>query len=301
MTHLSHNDLILLSNTAISAAIEAGQIIATHSKTGVSIQKKTGGENLASQVVTEVDLLCQEAILKTLLPTCTLFDLAVLTEESDDDKQRLEKDFFWSIDPLDGTLPFIESTPGYAVSIALVSNSGIPLIGVIYDPVRQTLYQAIKGSGAFRNKQPWLLKPSFLPPSSVPEKQLLTIVSDRSFVQQNNYTQIMQKLKSIAAQSGFAEIKTIQHGGAAMNACWVLEHSPGCYFKFPKPQDGGGSLWDYAATTCLFKEMGAIVSDIYGQPLELNRSDSTFMNHQGVLYATDEKIAASIRNIFNSL
>ena len=296
MTQLSHNDLVLLSNTAISAASQAGQIIIEHSKSAVSIQEKTGGESLASQVVTEVDLLCQEVILKTLLPTCTLFDIAVLTEESDDDKQRLEKDFFWSIDPLDGTLPFIESTPGYAVSIALVSHSGTPLIGVIYDPLRQTLYHAIKDSGAFRNNKPWRL-----PLSSVPEKQALTIVSDRSFVQQNNYIQIMEKIKAVAAKSGFDGIKTIQHGGAAMNACWVLENSPGCYFKFPKPHNGGGSLWDYAATTCLFNEMGAIVSDIYGKPLELNRSDSTFMNHQGILYATDPNIAENIRNIYNSL
>jgi len=208
----------------------------------------------------------------------------------------VEKDFFGSIDPLDGTLTFIESTPGYAVSIALVSHSGTPLIDVIYDPLRQTLYHAIKDSGAFRNNQPCPL-----PPASVPAKHLLTMVSDRSFVQQNNYTQIMEQLKVFAAKSGFDGIKTIQHGGAAMNACWVLENSPACYFKFPKPHNGGGSLWDYAATSCLFNEIGAIVSDIEGKSLELNRDDSTFMNHKGILYATDQNIAEGIKNIYKSL
>lgn len=35
-------------------------------------------------------------------------------------------------------------------------------------------------------------------------------------------------------------LKIIQQGGAAMNACWVLEQEPACYFKFPKPEAGGG-------------------------------------------------------------
>jgi len=296
MTVLSHNNLVMLANTAISAAIQAGQVIAEHSKLEVAIQKKTGGESLASQVVTEVDLLCQKDILKILLPSCKEFNIALLTEESDDDKSRLEKDFFWSIDPLDGTLDFIESTPGYAVSIALVSRSGMPLIGVVYDPVEQTLYHAIKDSGAFRNHKPW-----FLVPSSVPEKQFLTIASDRSFAQNDDYIQLMEKLKTMATESGFASLKTIQHGGAAMNACWVLENSPACYFKFPKPQNGGGSLWDYAATACLFNEIAAVVSDIHGQPLDLNRSDSTFMNHHGILYATNQDIAQSIRSLYDNL
>lgn len=74
-----------------------------------------------------------------------------MTEESPDNRERLKKDFFWCIDPLDGTLPFIESTSGYAVSIALVAHDGTPYIGVIYDPVEQVLYHAVKGCGVLRN------------------------------------------------------------------------------------------------------------------------------------------------------
>ena len=60
---------------------------------------------------------------------------------------------------------------------------------------------------------------------------------------------------------------------------------------------GGGSLWDYAATACLFGEAGAVVSDVHGDPLDLNRSDSTFMNHRGAVYATDLDLAERIREI----
>ncbi|MCK5666565.1 MAG: hypothetical protein KAI17_23905 [Thiotrichaceae bacterium] len=292
---LSRNDVFLLSDAAICAAYKAGEIVAQHSQLELAVQHKKAGQSLASQVLTEVDLLCQDIILKTLLSSCKKFDIALLSEESNDDKTRLEKEYFWSIDPLDGTLPFIESTSGYAVSIALVSRSGTALIGVIYDPAEQTLYHAIKDSGVFRNKQAWSLQQE-----SGAKKQALTIVSDRSFVELNNYTKIMQEFETIAYELGFSGgVKTIQHGGAAMNACWVLEKAPACYFKFPKPEDGGGSLWDFAATTCLFLEIGAIASDIYGNPLDLNRSDSTFMNHRGVLFSSDGDLAERVMDIYS--
>lgn len=86
-----------------------------------------------------------------------------------------------------------------------------------------------------------------------------------------------------------------------MNACWVLEKSPACYFKFPKPEDGGGCLWDYAATACLFNESGAVVSDIQGQSLDLNRPDSSFMNHRGVLYASTPAMAKEIMYLFQEI
>ncbi|MEE9337306.1 MAG: inositol monophosphatase family protein, partial [Methylococcaceae bacterium] len=119
---LSSTNLFLLSQCAISAAYQAGQIISSFSGQSVTVNKKQGGDTLASQVVTEVDHLSQEIILQTLLPTCDIFDLALLSEEIPDNRERLEKDFFWCIDPLDGTLPFIQSTPGYSVSIALVAH-----------------------------------------------------------------------------------------------------------------------------------------------------------------------------------
>ncbi len=293
---LSASDLMQLCQHAISASRQAGQIISKYIHRPISATTKKGGSSPASQVVTEVDLLSQNIILKTLTPTCTTFDLALLTEESPDDLKRLEKDFFWCIDPLDGTLPFIESTPGYAVSIALVSRNGIPHIGVIYDPVEQTLYHAVKEVGAFRNGKPWALKTS----SPSPE-QSLTLFADRSFEQHRLFATMLTELENIALKIGYGGLRTILHGGAVMNACWVLENAPACYFKFPKPIKGGGSLWDFAASTCLFNEIGAVVSDIYGDPLGLNRPNSTFMNHRGVLFGSDQETARRIMNLYAKL
>ena len=290
---LSTDDLFLLSQCAISAAYQAGRVIAQYAQRDVAVKTKNGGASWAAQVVTEVDHLSQEVILQVLLPTCNMFDVALLSEESPDDKARLTKDFFWCVDPLDGTLPFIESVPGYSVSIALVSRQGEPIIGVIFDPVAQTLYYAIKDGGAWRNGQ--ILK---TPAISSPTNQTLTFITDKSFARDPFYQETLIELGRIAIQLGYADATMRLQGGAAMNACQVLENPSACYVKFPKPQQGGGSVWDYAATSCLFKEAGGTVSDIHGNPLNLNPIGSTFMNHCGVLYCSTRSIADQMIELY---
>ena len=281
-------DLEALTREASQAALEAGEIIRSHQNRDVDVVHKEGGDTYASQVVTEVDRKAQDAILQVLGPTCEELDLAVLTEESEDDHGRLEKDFFWCIDPMDGTLPFIRREPGYSVSIGLVAKDGSPRIGVVYDPVHDVLWQATKGEGILRNGEPWTLDVS---------SEELTFTYDRSFADHPERDRVLQELEDYAHSIGLKKLVATQFGGAVINACHALENGPGCHFKFAKPQEGGGSLWDYASTACLFEEAGAVVSDVHGQPLDLNRSDSTFMNHRGAVYATDENLAQRIREI----
>lgn len=293
---LSDNDLYLLGQCAISAACQAGHLIAGYSQRAVAVNTKNAGSSLAAQVVTEVDHLSQEIILQTLHPACEIYDLAVLSEEAPDDQLRLHKDFFWSIDPLDGTLPFIESVPGYSVSIALVSREGLPLIGVVYDPLTQTLFHAIKGQGA------WINQRALEPMKSFPAaKKTLTFITDKSFADDGLYQATLLGLEHIALDLGYAGAVLQLQGGAAMNACQVLTNSSACYFKFPKPHLGGGSVWDYAATSCLFQEAGAPVSDVYGDSLALNPVGSLFMNHCGVLYSSDQAIANKMIGLYQKL
>ena len=293
---LDSTDLFLLSQCAISAAYQAGQIISGYKNQSVKVMTKQGGETLASQVVTEVDHLSQDIILQTLMPTCKYFDLALLSEEMPDNRERLEKDYFWSVDPLDGTLPFVQSMPGYSVSIALVARDGTPVIGVIYDPVTPTLYHAVQGNGAFRNGQPFMLEAD-----SEASEQTLTWVADPSFEKHALFSAVRSELDNIAQQLGYIGLTNVLQGGAAMNACWVLEKRPACYFKFPKRQSGGGGLWDFAATACFVQEAGAKVSDINGHTLDLNRSDSLFMNHQGVLFSSDAVLAEKIIELYKKI
>lgn len=281
-------DLVALTEQAAHAALAAGKVIQAGRAGEVTVESKEGGDTYASQVVTEVDRKAQDVILGTLEPICEALDLAVLTEESEDDLTRLEKDFFWCIDPMDGTLPFIRGEPGYSVSIALVARDGSPQIGVVYDPVHDVLWQATKGEGVRRNGEAW---------SPPPSGEVLTFTYDRSFTDRPERESVLNELESYARERGLKGLEATQFGGAVINACHALERSPGCHFKFPKPQEGGGSLWDYAATASLYEEAGAVVGDVFGAPLDLNRPDSTFMNHRGALYATDEALATRIREI----
>ena len=281
-------DLTELTKQAVQAAREAGEIIRSYQDREIDVLHKEGGHTYASQVVTEVDRKAQDAILKVLESSCAEFDLAVLTEESEDDGGRLEKDAFWCIDPMDGTLPFIRKEPGYSVSIALVARDGSPQIGVVFDPVHDVLWQATKGQGVRRNGEAWTLDAS---------SEELTFTYDRSFEGHPERERVLRDLEAYAQTIGLKKLVATQFGGAVINACHALESAPGCHFKFAKPQEGGGSLWDYAATACLFEEAGAVVCDVHGQPLDLNRPDSTFMNHRGAVYATDENLAHRIREI----
>jgi 3'(2'), 5'-bisphosphate nucleotidase/myo-inositol-1(or 4)-monophosphatase len=175
----------------------------------------------------------------------------------------------------------------------LVSQSGTPVIGVIYDPVTQSLYSAVKGQGVLRNGKPWNI--SF----SSQQQRPLTLMCDCGLLQQPYYPHLLKGLEAMAKQFGFTGVQTFQQGGAAMNACWVLENSPACYLKCPKSEEGGGSLWDFAATAAIFNELSAVASDFYGQALDLNRKDSTFMNHRGVIFATDQALATNIQGLLD--
>ena len=160
---------------------------------------------------------------------------------------------------------------------------------MIYDPLSKTLYSAIKGQGAWRNGETWTL-----PSASSLSGKTLTLVCDRSQEEQPTYPSLLEQFETIAKRIGAAGLRTLHKGGAVMSGCWVLENRPACYFKAPKPQEGGGCLWDFAAIACLFHELGAVATDFHGQPLDLNRADSTFMNHRGVIFATDEALLAEI-------
>ena len=295
---LSTSDLSELADLAILAASQAGQMIARSRPREIQykdMQATARDKSLASQVVTEIDRHSEDIILGILTPTLERFELGLLTEEQDDDGGRLTNDYFWCIDPLDGTLPFIEGSHGYAVSIALVGSDGTPVIGVVFDPVEATVLHAISEVGAFRNHRPW-------PTGKRPWGDVLSVFADRSFLVSDDHDVVVDALGQIARDMGLAGLRLHATSGAVMNACGVLANPPACYVKYPRPTNGGGSsLWDFAATACLFYEVGAVATDIHGGPLDLNRADSSYMNHRGVLFATDEVLAQRIRAIDRGL
>lgn len=286
---LEKKDLQNICDSMIEAAVQAGKYICANQNKHFEVRKKDGVDSLASQVVTEVDLKSQEMILERLLPSVHQFNLALLTEESIDTKERLQKNYFLCIDPLDGTLSFTESMPGYAVSISLISKDGIPYIGVVYDPVRDNLYHAIKGIGVWKNKNEWMPKEN--------TGNRLAFYFNRSFKTLPLFNRVVDNLNEIARKNNLKSVEAIQAGGAVMNAITALENSPACFFAFPKKAAGGGSFWDYAATACIYAEFGLPHTDIFGNHFHFNRPESTFMNSYGVLYATNQQLANDIQEL----
>jgi len=144
-----------LLDKAKEAALAAGKVISSVDGSTLELIGKEAGASEASNALTEIDLKAEKAILEILNPTIEKYDLGLLTEESPDDNSRFEKEYFWCIDPLDGTLQYSKGETGYAVSIALIKKDGTVVIGVVFDPANKNLYHAIKGEGAFKNDNPF--------------------------------------------------------------------------------------------------------------------------------------------------
>jgi myo-inositol-1(or 4)-monophosphatase len=98
--------------------------------------------------VTEVDLKADKIIQDILRPT--FHEYGVLSEETKDDGSRFSYNRVWMIDPIDGTRAFIKALPHYVVSIALVEN-GMPILGLILNPVTKERFIATKNYGAYKN------------------------------------------------------------------------------------------------------------------------------------------------------
>ncbi len=269
-------NLIELSQIAIKAARSAGKIIQQYSDADIAVQIKDGEHNYSSQVVTEVDKKSEEAILAHLIPTCQTYDIALLSEETEDDKSRFEKDYFWCIDPMDGTLAFINKHPGFSVSIALVSKEGSPVIGVVYDPTTKNLYHAIKGHGAYKNGKPWLFKN---------DNKHLSYLTDKKLIDTPHVEIIENLLATKIKELNLNGIIEIAGAGAVLNAILAVEKGPALMVKLPKKENGGGSIWDYAATTCIYNELGLHATSYNGQKLDLNKKESCYMNQEGVFFA----------------
>lgn len=246
------------------------------------VDYKNTGDSIASQVVTEVDRQSERLILDLLSSASAQYDLGLLTEEQEDDGSRFEKDYFWCVDPLDGTLPFIEGKSGYAVSIALVSRCGEPILAAIYAPCEAILYSACKGRGLFRNGERFSVR------LDAKHSGQYALLFDRSMFSQAYYDVLIDRCEHWARARGYEGVSAKCAGGAVLNAMHVLEHGSGAYFKLPKAAQGGGSLWDFAATACCYREAGLHVSDMFGEPLAFNQA-SVFMNQCGVLYTVDQK------------
>ena len=132
-------------NIGIRAAYAAGDHIIRYLDRVQDIPVNSKGRN---DFVTEVDRQAEAIIIDTILKSYP--NHSILAEESG--QQSHNKEYLWVIDPLDGTTNFLHGFPQFAVSIALKFRGELDQ-AIVYDPLRQELFTASKGAGAFLNKK----------------------------------------------------------------------------------------------------------------------------------------------------
>ena len=128
--------------TAQYAAVEAGKaIMEFYKNVDVSVEYKDDHSPL-----TAADKAANQRIVKILKNRFPSY--AILSEEEKDDKSRLDKECCFIVDQLDGTKEFLKRNGQFTVNIALAYRQE-SVMGVIYVPVAETLYYAVKGFGSF--------------------------------------------------------------------------------------------------------------------------------------------------------
>ena len=128
------------------AARDAGELALTYFRQQILVNKKPDGSE-----VSEADIAVDTALKLDLLTTRP--DYGWLSEETEDDPERLNRRRVWVVDPIDGTNAFLRHLPEWTVSAALVED-GVPVIGVVFNPATEQFFHAVRGKGAFLNDQP---------------------------------------------------------------------------------------------------------------------------------------------------
>lgn len=240
---------------AINTASKAGQWI--KSKVGAFTHLST--KSSMNDLVTEVDK-GSEAMIRNLIRT-HFPEHAILGEEgvapgAEAALQALEqmkdKEYLWIIDPVDGTTNFVHGFPFYSVSIAM-AYKGEVVIGVVYDPVRDEMFIAEKGKGAYvggsrmRVSGDMEIGSSLLATGFPPAPEGTVNPNMKGILALHN------QARSLRAA-----------GSAALHMAYVAAGRLSGFWEI------GLKSWDIAAGALLIAESGGRVTDTTGRPYRLD-------------------------------
>jgi len=225
-------------NIATQAARKAGNIIVRSMEKRQDLQIDVKTKN---DFVTEVDRQAEAAIIEILQKYYPHH--AILAEESG---VTQGEEYQWVIDPLDGTTNFLHGNPQFCISIGLKYQGHLDQ-AVIYDPLRNELYTASKGRGAFLNDR--RLRVSGL--ASLDKALLGTGFPFRA---QQHIDSYLNSFKALFLQ--VADIR--RPGSAALDLAYVAAGRLDGFWEI------GLSEWDMAAGVLLIHEAGGLVSDFGG-------------------------------------
>jgi myo-inositol-1(or 4)-monophosphatase len=251
-------------NVAIEAAHAAGEVMRRQMQhvDAIPFEKKARHD-----YVSEVDRACEAEIVREIKRFYP--DHAFLCEESG---ASGESDFVWIIDPLDGTSNYLHGLPHFAVSIAL-QISGRTQHAVVYDPIRDELFNASRGSGAFVNNKRMRVSSRLGLDGAI----LATAFPFRQRDKLQAYSRIFQAV--------FGKIEDIRRAGtASLDLAWVAAGRMDGYFEI------GLKPWDVAAGALLVREAGGVVMDFNGNDT---------VEDAGTIVAAPYKVMTSLRQIID--
>jgi myo-inositol-1(or 4)-monophosphatase len=244
--------------TAVKAARRAGNIINRGAR---DLDLLTVSAKGPKDFVSEIDRGAEAAIVETLHAAYP--DHAILAEEGTAKGRNASAEHVWIIDPLDGTTNFLHGFPQYCVSIAL-AHRGVVTQGVIYDPVRNDLFSASRGRGAYLNDRRIRVSKR----QHLRECLIGTGFPFRDGSYLDTYLAMMRSM--IQHTAGIR-----RPGAAALDLAYV---AAGFYDGF---WEVGLNPWDVAAGSLLVLEAGGLIGDLAGEGDYL---------HSGQVIAANPKI-----------
>jgi myo-inositol-1(or 4)-monophosphatase len=227
-------------NIAVRAARRAGSIINRAALDGSALEVRAKQRN---DFVTRVDQAAEEAIIEVVRKAYP--DHALLAEESG--RSAGSTEYEWIIDPLDGTTNFIHGFPQYCVSIG-IRHRGALAHGVVYDPVRNELFTASKGRGAFLNDRRIRVSKC----TRLGDALVGTGFPFREVSRIEPYSDQLKKMMLTAAGVRRA-------GAAALDLAYVACGRLDAFWEI------GLSAWDMAAGALMILEAGGLVGDLRGE------------------------------------
>ena len=230
-----------LLNIAVKAARRGGSIINRAALAG-------GGREVhakrANDFVTEVDRAAEAAIIEIIRKAYP--EHAILAEESGASRGAAQSDTTWIIDPLDGTTNFIHGFPQYCVSIGVQHRDTLTQ-AVVFDPVKDELYTATRGRGAFLNDRRIRV-------SSRTHLREALVGTGFPFKELSRLDSYMATLRTMMSSSAGVR----RAGSAALDLAYVAAGRLDAFWEL------GLSKWDMAAGALLIQEAGGLVGDLAG-------------------------------------
>jgi myo-inositol-1(or 4)-monophosphatase len=234
-----------LLDTAVTAARLAGAVLAA----------KFGGERTIEHkgridLVTDADRAAEAAALEAIRSRYP--DHEILAEEAGASGRSPIR---WIVDPLDGTTNFAHGIPHFSVSVA-AEVEGVLVAGAVLDPIRDELYRAAKGRGAFLGRRR-------LAATRVGDVADAVLATGFPYWVQERPEEVVTLFDAFLRRARGVR----RFGSAALDLAWVAAgRYDGFFEKGLKP-------WDMAAGVLIVEEAGGTVSGLDGRPLDLARGD----------------------------